>query len=49
MGLNPVAADRQAPFIRMAGELGLGAHRLEDIGIRGETIDAVCMNFRTTN
>jgi uncharacterized protein (DUF362 family) len=55
MGFDPAAADRQAPFIRsenyirMAGELGLGTHRLEDIGIRGETIGAVRMNFRTTN
>jgi uncharacterized protein (DUF362 family) len=55
MGFDPAAADRAAPFIRsenylrMAGELGLGANNLDEIGVLGAKIEDVQMSFRTTD
>lgn len=55
MGFDPASEDRAGPFIRsenylrMAADMGLGTHRLEEIGMVGAKIEDVRMNFSTTN
>jgi uncharacterized protein (DUF362 family) len=52
MGFDPTIAYPSAPFLRsdnhlsLANEMGLGSHRLEEIGVVGTSIDEVRYEFR---